>query len=603
MATADETLRYALTVDDGQFGAKMNGAARTTERASGQIVQSLGQVRFATRDLGFQISDIGVQLAGGQSPFLIIAQQGPQVADALNLIKQSGAGVGAVLANIAAPAALALVSALYALYKAYTESADAAGKKKVAADALKEALDRLNGASASVSNTTAIGIQNDIAATTALRGREIQTRRNIQAELELARGRLSAAQAGERTGLVTGIPGRGAGSEQANVTALQQQIEEQNRKIADAEKGIRSGIGQLALRQVAGAADKATGATQRYQDAIDSLTRRFEAGRVGEAEFRRQAAAITAARDAALQSISTGRKAESAAASAAKREATEIANAWEKVEIATRNVGVSLGKISGLDLKSLGLGGFLPEDKPVAAEKSFRDLVKEGDERLKGQGEGREAADEALRHKQEDNIRSLADFYESAFTRGSGNIAETFKRQMLAAVATALAQFTVTGKFSLGGGSGGGLGGLIGAAAGLFGGGLGGLSSATSSSLASINSGLSLSKLGIGRASGGYVAPYSIHPVNEAGAGELLRMGGQGGEVIPLGRAKAASGGGMTVIQHISVDGRNSVTPAAFASQIIATANDHANRVAASAGQAAYNGSPARIRKQQVLGS
>lgn len=88
-----------------------------------------------------------------------------------------------------------------------------------------------------------------------------------------------------------------------------------------------------------------------------------------------------------------------------------------------------------------------------------------------------------------------------------------------------------------GGGGGGGLfGSILGAVGKLFGGksgsgGNSGFSSAVSA----------LSSFGItGLASGGYAGPGSIHRVNEhAGGVELLRMGPQGGQVIPLGAVNA----------------------------------------------------------------
>lgn len=60
--------------------------AASASRAENQVKSSAGAIGFATRDLGFQIGDIGQQLSGGQSPFLIFAQQAPQVVDAISLI-------------------------------------------------------------------------------------------------------------------------------------------------------------------------------------------------------------------------------------------------------------------------------------------------------------------------------------------------------------------------------------------------------------------------------------------------------------------------------------------------------------------------------------
>lgn len=61
-----------------------------------------------------------------------------------------------------------------------------------------------------------------------------------------------------------------------------------------------------------------------------------------------------------------------------------------------------------------------------------------------------------------------------------------------------------------------------------------------------------------GRASGGYNAPYSVTRVNEhAGGVELLRMGSQGGEVIPLGRVNQTAsqpGGGQAGIATVRLE-------------------------------------------------
>lgn len=83
---------------------------------------------------------------------------------------------------------------------------------------------------------------------------------------------------------------------------------------------------------------------------------------------------------------------------------------------------------------------------------------------------------------------------------------------------------------------------ILSAIASLFGG--GGGTAASKSGLASVGSAVAM----FGRASGGYVGPGSIHPVNEgSGRTELLRVGSTGAKVIPLGQAAAARPGGGTI--------------------------------------------------------
>ncbi len=78
----------------GAAGA-FNGAARGANQAAGAIKNT----SFATANLGAQLSDIGVQLAGGQSPFLIMLQQGTQISQ---IFQQTGGSIrsfGSVLAG------------------------------------------------------------------------------------------------------------------------------------------------------------------------------------------------------------------------------------------------------------------------------------------------------------------------------------------------------------------------------------------------------------------------------------------------------------------------------------------------------------------------
>ena len=117
-----------------------------------------------------------------------------------------------------------------------------------------------------------------------------------------------------------------------------------------------------------------------------------------------------------------------------------------------------------------------------------------------------------------------------------------------------------------------------------------------------VTAGLSL----FGRASGGYVAPGQAVRVNEhRGTGvELLRMGSQGGTVIPLGQASAAPrGGNVIVYQQVSVDARNSVNPDGFERRILALSGQQAQQAGTAAYKQAMADAPAAIRKQSRYGT
>lgn len=103
-----------------------------------------------------------------------------------------------------------------------------------------------------------------------------------------------------------------------------------------------------------------------------------------------------------------------------------------------------------------------------------------------------------------------------------------------------------------------------------------------------------------GRASGGNVMAGKAYMTGENG--RELFVPSQSGKIYPTGALNAAAsrgGGGTTVIQNISVDSRNSVTPAGFARQLLTQANGFA----ANASKTAYDASPARLAKSQALGT
>lgn len=108
-----------------------------------------------------------------------------------------------------------------------------------------------------------------------------------------------------------------------------------------------------------------------------------------------------------------------------------------------------------------------------------------------------------------------------------------------------------------------------------------------------------------GRASGGYVGPGQTVRVNEQRPGvELLRMGPQGGTVIPLGQAAAARPTAATVVhQHFSLDARGAMTT----QQFVAGLKGYVDQRAAEAGQGAYRQSmrdaPGAVARRQTLGT
>lgn len=79
----------AKTLDANLDRVAQNSATSFTrvgsasKKAADEVDRSSGRIANAQRNLGRQISDVTTQLAGGQNPGLIFAQQAPQIADAL----------------------------------------------------------------------------------------------------------------------------------------------------------------------------------------------------------------------------------------------------------------------------------------------------------------------------------------------------------------------------------------------------------------------------------------------------------------------------------------------------------------------------------------
>lgn len=125
------------------------------------------------------------------------------------------------------------------------------------------------------------------------------------------------------------------------------------------------------------------------------------------------------------------------------------------------------------------------------------------------------------------------------------------------------------------------------------GGGLGGLISSIGSAIGSL--------FGGGRASGGHVVGGQMYRVNETGI-EGFRPAGSG-QIIPLGRMRGASGGGVQINQSIKIDASNSVTPDGFAEYIVARTRQETTYIVSQASQRTMQGVPSRMAQYQRDGT
>lgn len=131
----------------------LNAAYQSSAVASQRFGQSQTAASHHVANLSFQLNDIGMMMASGQSPFMLMIQQGPQVAQIFNQLKQSGQSLGGTLAgafrmilNPTTLLTLGVIAGTAALYQWLTASEDASsGAKKLGdgIDDLKSKIDSL----------------------------------------------------------------------------------------------------------------------------------------------------------------------------------------------------------------------------------------------------------------------------------------------------------------------------------------------------------------------------------------------------------------------------------------------------------------------------
>lgn len=205
MAVTAESVVVELVAKTDGYSAAINGAATTTttsmskieqsaSRAERQIVRSSGAIANAQRNLGRQVSDIGTQLAGGQSPFLILAQQAPQVADALADTGGRAAQVASFFAGPWGAALLAAGSALGVLVGKMMETGDTV-ESLVAKLRSNEERTKLAAEADRIFAGTQAGLSSRIRATTdALNEQNASLRTNAQLRNVRARAEADDAQ-------------------------------------------------------------------------------------------------------------------------------------------------------------------------------------------------------------------------------------------------------------------------------------------------------------------------------------------------------------------------------------------------------------------------
>lgn len=325
--------------------AVTSGVKPTTELTRGQ-----GALRSAMQGLSFQAQDTFTQLSMGANAFQVIAIQGGQAAGQFANVEGKA---GSFARFMIGPYGLAITAALLVLgplvektieYATSSErSAAAVELHRRAMALLDEAVNRLNQSQAKLNHTTRQGIQDDLDAAEAKRQHIVRTRQLIDAQLGEAKGKLTAAQitqslpGGSVPGSMFSAGGAQAEKARQSIAAIEGAQKINDRKLADTNTALAAGRAQLVMRGVAARTDAATAATQRYEDAVDRLQRKFEKGGFGDPNSDRAQKAFGAAAErekrkeqAALEALKPDKKGPSAETLARRAEAARVKELTEE---------------------------------------------------------------------------------------------------------------------------------------------------------------------------------------------------------------------------------------------------------------------------------
>lgn len=308
-----------VQVAASQFDGSMKVIERSADKAEKAVTRSFHSAAQRSRNLGFQISDIGTQLASGTSPFLILAQQGPQVANAID--GASGA-VGRFATFLSGPwgaAILAATTILGGLLAKNIKFGDAIGDE---VDKLREAAEKTDTARRAheiFSNTIegvtqalederkaldALNLVQDTSAEKALKGAEaerqhaINVRQTTVALLEQAKAQLQAIEANGLAGNPD-APLSALILAQDKVKKIAADLAAANAKLAEARSNVVEARADLVVEQAMASQEEKI--NKKYDQRIDAAKKVAIANGAVEASLKKQIDAINAAREAELK--------------------------------------------------------------------------------------------------------------------------------------------------------------------------------------------------------------------------------------------------------------------------------------------------------------
>jgi hypothetical protein len=547
--------------------ANTGEAQNNVVQLTNSIERNMARAANGTRNLGRQISDIGVGLASGQSPFLIIAQQAPQVADALADTEGKAASAARFFAGPWGAALLAAASIVGVFVSHLGEAGDALNMAKTGSDGLSDA----QGVLGRMFDLTSgkLEHQNDL-----LRLNARLVASNLRAEAA-KQGAASSAVFGETAS--TPVLSRLAAffsRTGGNPFTRENQLSQRSGQIRSIVEGVQSGklTSEAAFQQ----ADKldfrnlAVTKVQLEQAIIDAASATLKT-KVADAIDK---SLDNNSLDPTLRNDPTVRRARQARARKAPDETIR------PIDVPLTNQVDAFGRQFDRE-GSAGFADVLKELQQLQkgrlndAEQLMPDKAPR--DQLSGYLDSIHDLNGALRDVAADGLKSLTDGITDAIMHAH-SLGDAFKgvaKQIIADLVRIAVERAIVAP-------------LAGA---LFGGGTGGSAGVLTSLL--------------GRASGGSVTGGQMYRVNE-GSGRSEAFVPQGsGKIIPLGQMDAAMGRGSTTVvhQHFNLDARYGITTP----ELLSYVNDTANKAGAQAGAASFRASqaatPGRMQRAQTLGT
>lgn len=314
MAEANR-LFEAGAIDKAQL-AKAEAYYRSQlEATTAALTKTAGASRAAQqnmRNLGYQVSDIGVQFSMGTNPFMILAQQGPQVANALEGARGAIGRFASFLSGPFGAALLAGVSIVGVFASKMWAAKKAAEDGAKGAQTLKEATEELDRVTGRANKTKEQEIRLAAEATRKKYDEAIATREQVKAELEKNKAVLDAMTG--VGGIALGISPEAAQLALGRIQKINDKLKEQDKQIADARLAMRGAEMANAMQAVSERMDAAAAATAKYERAHAKLKATYEAvgSTMSPEEFARREEALRRVRDAEIQAANDAEKARKA---------------------------------------------------------------------------------------------------------------------------------------------------------------------------------------------------------------------------------------------------------------------------------------------------